>query len=189
MTTARDAAMAGSTNVRPGVPDDAVDAWIRRHQLPTWRYLRLCGCKADGADDLVQEAMIAALHKRVHECDDRQAAAWLRGAAANLWRMRLRGEARRAARMSQLAADRAYTQCAADDGGEAWLGALRRCLQELDGRARQLLDQNYGRGSSREAIAAAMGLQPEGVKTYLRRVRELLRQCVLRRLADEEART
>src|SRR5687767_8189689 len=104
---------------------DAVDAWVRRHQVTTWRYLRLCGCPADAADDVVQEALLAALHKRVHELDDAHAAAWLRAAAANLWRMRLRGEARRAARTARLAAEQAYAQCAGDDGGEAWLLALR----------------------------------------------------------------
>ncbi len=179
-------AMRSTADVRPENADDAVDAWVRRHQVPTWRHLRLCGCPADAADDLVQETLLAALHKRVHERDDQHAAGWLRGAATNLWRMRLRGDARRAARTARLAAERAYAQCAAGDGGEAWLAALRRCVQELDGRARELLEHNYCRRSSRESTAAAMGLRPEGVKTYLRRVRDVLRQCVLRRLAAEE---
>ena len=60
------------------------------------------------------------------------------------------------------------------------------CLQQLDGRARELLERNYGSDASREAIAATMGLRAEGVKTYLRRVRDILRQCVLRRLAAEQ---
>lgn len=160
---------------------------MRRHQAPTWRFLRMCGCSADLADDLLQDVLIAALHRRIHEQDDAAAAAWLRGTAANLWRMHLRGSARRAARVAQALAERAQQQCASGDGGAEWGEALRACLLRLDGRARQVLELNYARGESREAIAAAMGLQPEGVKTYLRRVRDSLRQCVLRRLgADRE---
>lgn len=165
--------------------DERLEAWVRRHQAPTWRFLRLCGCTADVADDLVQEAMLAALHKGIDQRDDAAAAAWLRGAATNLWRMQLRGEARRAARTARALAERALTECARDDGGEAWRAALQACLQRLDGRAREVLDQHYAGGIAREALARNMGMRPEGVKTMLRRVRDLLRQCVLRRLAAE----
>ena len=142
------------------------------------------GSDAGVADDLLQEAMLAALHKRIHAQDDASAAAWLRGAVANLWRMHLRGSARRAAATARALAERAHEQAGGDDG--SWLSALRTCLQHLDGRARELLERNYGGDASREAIAATMGLRPEGVKTYLRRVRDILRQCVLRRLAAEQ---
>lgn len=182
-------AMLRGADMRPDCPD-AVEAFVRRHQGPTWRFLRLCGCPADAADDLVQEALLAALHKRIVDRDDGAAAAWLRGAAGNLWRMHLRGNARRAACTAKAVAERAIVLCTADDDGEAWLAALRGCLQQLDGRARELLEHSYGHSAPRETIAAAMGLRPEGVKTYLRRVRDILRQCVLRRIAAEpEART
>jgi RNA polymerase sigma-70 factor (ECF subfamily) len=160
---------------------DAIEAWVRRLQGPTWRFLRLCGCPAHTADDLVQEALLAALHKRIFAQDEASAFAWLRGAASNLWRMQLRGDARRAAHTARAAAELAFAR-GGDDGGEAWLAALRECVQRLDGRARELLDYHYTEAASREAIASAMGLQPEGVKTYLRRVREVLRECVLRRV-------
>lgn len=177
--------MTDSARLRPEADADALTAWVRRHQAPTWRFLRLCGCAADLADDLVQEAMLAALHKNVHRLDDVGAAAWLRGAASNLWRMQLRGDARRVARSARALAEQARRQCERDDGGEAWLAALRACLQGLDGRAREVLDRHYAGGITLQSVAAAMGLRPEGVKTLLRRVRGLLRECVLRRLGGE----
>jgi RNA polymerase sigma-70 factor, ECF subfamily len=162
---------------------EVVEAWIRRHQAPTWRFLRMCGCPADTADDLLQDTLLAALQKRVHEQGDAIAAAWLRGAAGNLWRMHLRGQARRSAWHARAVAERALGQETTGDGGEAWLVALRQCLQQVDGRTREVLDRHYRARDPRDAIAAAMGLRPEGVKTLLRRVREVLRECVLRRLA------
>lgn len=177
--------MADSPRPRADAETEALAQWVRRHQPPTWRFLRLCGCAADLADDLVQEAMLAALHKQVHRLDDAAATAWLRGAASNLWRMQLRGDARRAARTARALAEQAQRQCERDDGGEAWLLALRTCLQGLDGRARDVLERHYTGGMSRESVAAAMGLRPEGVKTLLRRVRDILRDCVLRRLGGE----
>ncbi len=170
-------------------PNDGLDIWIRHHQVPTWRFVRLCGCPADVADDLVQEALLAALHKRIPEQPDPMAAAWLRGAVTNLWRMHLRTSLRRDRRLELALAESARVQCANDDGGEAWLQALRVCLEHLDGRARAVLDLHYADGASRETIAATIGMRPDGLKTFLRRVRDTLRQCVLRRIgADQEAR-
>ncbi|MEO6595921.1 MAG: sigma-70 family RNA polymerase sigma factor [Planctomycetota bacterium] len=166
--------------------DERLDAWIRRHQTATWRYARLCGCPADVADDLVQEALLAALHKQIPERADPLAAAWLRGAVNNLWRMHLRTNSRRTQRIDLALAETARRQCAGDDGGEAWLEALRACLQSLEQRTRNVLDLHYGKGASRESIATTLGMRPDGVKTFLRRVREALRQCVLRRTGVEQ---
>lgn len=145
----------------------------------------MCGCSPDLADDLVQDALLAAWHKRIPEQPDAVAAAWLRAAVNNLWRMHLRSQTRRERHLDAILAELAVRQGSAADDGEAWLTALRSCLQGLDGRARRLLDLHYADGSSRTSIATALGMRPDGVKTLLRRVRDVLRQCVLRRLAPE----
>lgn len=160
----------------------AVEAWVRQHQVRAWRYVRLRGCPADVADDLVQEALMAALHKGLRAEPEPVAAAWLRGALDNLWLQHLRAEGRRQRHLEAARAARALHQNAAADDGSAWLQELRTCLQQLDGRVRRLLDLHYGAGASREAIGAALGLRTNGVKARLRRVRDLLRDCVLRKL-------
>ncbi len=165
--------------------DDAIEAWVRRHQVRAWRYVRLRGCPADIAEDLLQEVLLAAVHKGIHDEPDARAAAWLRGALDNLWRMHLRSEGRYVRRVEAAAAELALQQGAPDDDGEAWLEALRTCLTGLDGRAARLVELHYRRGASREEIAAAMEMRPNGVKAFLRRVRDGLRNCVRRRLADD----
>ena len=164
---------------RPDVRSE-VEAWVRRHQVAAWRYVRLRGCPSDLAHDLVQEALMAAVHKGIVASDDQHAAAWLRRALDNLWLAHLRREGRRCHHLEAAAALRAMAPIAADDG-RVFLDALRECLQQLDGRARQLLDLHYVAGASRESIAAAFGMRANGVKAFLRRVREALKHCVQRR--------
>lgn len=164
---------------------DLVEAWVRRQQVRAWRYARLRGCPADLAEDLVQEALMAAVHKGIHRDVDERAAAWLRSAIDNLVAMHRRTEDRRARNVAAALAARAIEQSAGRDDGAAWLTALRGCLDRLDGRARRLLDLHYGHGASREAIAGEFGMHDNGVKAFLRRVRGLLRDCVVRRLRSE----
>ena len=47
------------------------------------------------------------------------------------------------------------------------------------------MDLQYRVESSREAIAAALDMKPDGVKTLLRRTRQVLRECVERKLNIE----
>ena len=72
------------------VAADARGAFVARHQRGLWRFARLLGAANDHADDLVQEALLAALHKRIDARPEPEAAAWLRAAVRNLWRMHLR---------------------------------------------------------------------------------------------------
>jgi DNA-directed RNA polymerase specialized sigma24 family protein len=54
-------------------------------------------------------------------------------------------------------------------------------LQEIDGRARQAIDQAYRDRLSRTEIAQNLEMTPDGVKSLLRRTREVLRQCIERK--------
>ena len=170
---------------KPLVERAGIEAWVQRHQVRAWRFVRLRGCPADRADDLLQEALMAAVQKGVHLEPDERAAAWLRVALDNLWRMHLRTEGRRARRLDAFVAERALRQCAPHDDGTAWLLALRACVAQLDGRGRRLLELHYAGGASRDAIAGEFGMRANGVKAFLRRVRTAVRDCVLRRLGSE----
>lgn len=165
---------------------EAVEAWVRHHQVRAWRYVRLRGCPADLADDLVQEVLMAALQKGIRAEPDSRAQAWLRGALNNLWLMHLRAERRRHRCIGAAVAERALDQCAPRDDGTAWLQELRGCILHLDGRARRLLELHYGSGASRGSIAAELGMRANGVKALLRRIRGILRDCVLRKLNHDE---
>lgn len=156
-------------------------AVIARHQQGLWRYLRVLGASAALADDVMQDTFLVAMRRLHVDRGDAAVATFLRRTARHLFLRRRRDEGRREQLLVQLA-DRWWQEdCAADDG-EAWLQALRDCVTRLDGRAREVVQRFYGDGFDRQAVAAALGLTENGVKTLLQRVRAVLRECIEKKL-------
>lgn len=122
---------------------------------------------------------------------DGDAAAWLRGAVRNLWRMQRRTQRRRPlhvdlAQVEPALAEQALAMHGGSDGsGDAFVEALRACVDGLDGRARRAIELRYRDEASRAAMATTLGMREDGIKTLLRRTRELLFGCVQRRLREE----
>jgi RNA polymerase sigma-70 factor (ECF subfamily) len=86
------------------------------------------------------------------------------------------------------AADTVWAAATNQGGGlDDYLDALRECVEGLEGRAKKAIDLAYRVGASRGAIAVELAMQPDGVKTLLRRTREALRECVERKLNRESA--
>jgi RNA polymerase sigma-70 factor (ECF subfamily) len=167
-------------------PRDPRADWVARHARGAWRFARLLGCPAQLADDLAQDALLAALHKGIDTRPDGEAAPWLRAAVRNLWRMHLRTQRRRPAHVELAQAEAAVARHGGDDGsGDASVAALRRCVAALDGRARLALDLRCRDDAPRAVMAARLQLTEDGVKTLLRRTRDALFACVQRRLATE----
>ena len=79
-------------------------------------------------------------------------------------------------------ADAVWAEWATDNGWDDYLLALEDCLRGLQGRAREALDLRYRDAISREAMAERLAMQPDGVKTLLRRTRARLRECVERKV-------
>jgi len=174
----------------PALEADARADFVARHQRGLWRFARLLGAANDHADDLVQEALLAALHKQIDARPGPDAAAWLRAAVRNLWRMHLRTQSRRPEHVALDAtpelAEAALARHGGDDGsGDAFALALQQCLETLDGRARRALELRYTEQSSRAAMASELAMGEDGIKTLLRRTREALFACVQRRQREE----
>jgi RNA polymerase sigma-70 factor (ECF subfamily) len=159
---------------------------VRRHQAGVWRYVRFLGADATEADDLTQETFLALARADFSERDERQTAGYLRVIARNQL-LALRRKQNRDLRTVELeAADSVWAAAAGPDGSLAlYLDALRDCVAGLEGRAQQAIDLHYAERAGREAIAAKLDMQPDGVKTLLRRTRQVLRECVERKLNIE----
>ena len=165
----------------PASADPRAD-WIARHQGAIWRYLRYLGCERDAAEDLLHDTLLAGLRHGIHHRPAGQARAWLRTTAKNLVSDRRRGAARRAVFASLELAEAIWQE----QEGSPRRDALRECLLLLDGRSRRAVELRYGQGHGRAAIAGALGIGEEGVKSLLQRVRQLLRECIERRCGDED---
>lgn len=168
-------------------PSRVLEALVRKHQVALWRWLRAMGASPSLAEELVQEAFVVAWRKGIEDRGDAAVATFLRTTARHLLLRRWRDEGRREELLVEMA-DRLWRRdCGEDGDGGAWLAALRECLAGLDGRAREAVKLVYGDdpAADRRAAAARLGLEPNGFKTLLQRVRARLRECVARKLGGE----
>ena len=159
---------------------------IHRHQATVWRYVRFLGADRAEADDLTQETFLAVARADFSERDERQTAGYLRTTARNQLLALRRKQNREICTVELEAADSVWA-AATNRGGrlDDYFDALRECVEGLDGRARQAIDLAYRVGASRGAIATELAMQPDGVKTLLRRTRDVLRECIERKLNRE----
>lgn len=160
-----------STAARAADRPPPIEDFIREHQTGIWRYLRLLGAEPGTGDDLTQEAFLVAMRRGVL----RQGFA-LR-TARHLWLRSQRNDLRRAEHLAEIAT-RLWQDEYASDGGSRVMEALQDCVELLDGRARQCITRAYRDGASRSELAHELGLQENGVKTLLQRVRAQLRSCI-----------
>lgn len=72
------------------------------------------------------------------------------------------------------------------DGEAEWLEALRESLADLEPQDRALVESIYLDRAPRDQIATGAGLTIKAVENRLRRLREKLRQSILKRLSSHE---
>jgi RNA polymerase sigma-70 factor, ECF subfamily len=156
---------------------------VHRHQATVWRYVRFLGADRTEADDLTQETFLALTRADFVERDERQTAGYVRTVARNQLLALRRKQNREICTVELEAADTVWAAATGPGGGlDDYLEALRHCVAGLEGRAKQVIDLAYRVGASRGAIATELAMQPDGVKTLLRRTRDVLRECVERKL-------
>ncbi|HVX60404.1 MAG TPA: RNA polymerase sigma factor [Pirellulales bacterium] len=156
---------------------------VRVHQAGVWRYLRFLGADEAQADDLTQETFLSVYRRPFVEQSPAATAAYLRTVARRQFMMSIRKSKRQPALANLELADEVWSRLAGDDGG-GYLEALRDCLQSLDGRVRQAIELRYRDDRSRADIGRLLEIGEDGVKSLLRRTREVLRGCVEKRVRE-----
>jgi RNA polymerase sigma-70 factor, ECF subfamily len=167
---------------------DELVSLVRNRQAQVYRYLRYLGAAHEVAEDLAQDTFVVALGKSMQskwsEIDPSNRPAWLRGVSRNLFL----AHCRRAKCSPVFAAGGTLDQAEAvwasefpgDDDGSGHLAALRKCLESLAHRDREIIEMQYCHQKSRVEISASFGLTEDGVKTLMRRLRAGLSQCIQR---------
>jgi RNA polymerase sigma-70 factor, ECF subfamily len=151
---------------------------VREHQADVWRYLRYLGAPATDADDLTQETFLAVARSEFVAHSRAQTTAYLRTVARNQLLMLRRRQGREISTVELAAAEQAWCASMEPRGTDSFLAALTECLEQLEGRVRDCVDGFYRDRLSREELAEKLDMKPDGVKTLLRRTREVLRQCI-----------
>ncbi|HAN99701.1 MAG TPA: sigma-70 family RNA polymerase sigma factor [Planctomycetaceae bacterium] len=158
---------------------------VRKYQAGLWRYLRTLGASPDLADDLTQSAFLAVFRSRfVHEAWPKTWS-FLKRVAYNLFvdEHRRRGRADQVELIEER--DLAWSEWFGDEGpDEEMIMALRDCVGSLTPRARYGIELRYRDQLSREKIAAALEMSPDGAKNLLQRAKQRLRECLERKRHD-----
>lgn len=175
--------MAGSDRMK------RLEALVRAHQARLRAYVYSRVGDAAAADDIVQEAFLDALDRLDQYDPSRPALPWLMGFARNEIREHFRAVERRtsAARLEALASARSLDRDeAAGAGGllSERLDALRSCIHRLPPKSRDLVRMLYAERLSCEQVAGRWQTGSGAVRVAIHRVRQALRECVDRGVAE-----
>ncbi len=148
---------------------------------------RLAGyCRSAEEVEEVSHLAFVEAYRKLEDFDPRRGSflGWLLAVARNclLGELRRRkSEGQRAARYLERAAG------SAEDDIEPARAALERCMEELGPDEAKLVDSRYRGGTTSDQLAARLGKTAGAVRMALQRVRERLRACIERRLAETES--
>ncbi len=168
--------------------DEAADVTglVREHQADVWRYLRYLGCAAAEADDLTQETFICVIQKPFEQRSRAETAAYLRTVARRRLLVARRRQGSEPATSDLELAEEVWAASTLDRPISDSVNALTDCLESaVTPRVREALALRYGDDAPRERIAELLDMTADGVKTMLRRARAALRECIERKLKDE----
>lgn len=152
------------------------EGWLRatlRSQLSDWT----------AADDLAQEVFLTAFHKIRTYRGGAPFQAWLRGIATNHFRNFIRKKRELLVGDSSLN-QLMERQMEEREPAESW-EALQQCLDEMPSGGRALLEERYLMNRPLGEIAKESGKRYSTMSMQLFRLRELLAECVERRLRYE----
>ena len=137
-------------------------------------------------DDVLQEVAMAVLESYGRYDPSRPFLPWALGIARHVAAESLRRRRRRPVLLGDAAAE-AFAGAVAEvaEAERDRLPHLSHCIQELDGRAREICDLRYRQDLAPSAIASMLGIQPNTAAKALQRVREQLRECIERRVRAE----
>lgn len=146
---------------------------VRRHGTAVRGLLRRMGAQASEADDVAQDAFIAAFQRCGEFRGEGPFAAWVKRIAARLY---LKRRAREARYVDEVAVEEAVAPV--DTPGRLDLDEALKTLSEVE---RICVSLCHGAGMSQPEIAAAMNLPLGTVKSHVKRGLDKLRA----RLAPE----
>lgn len=182
-------------------PDDDEPIWLReasagdlaafsklvlKHQWSVRAFLLARLSRKHEAEDLAQETFLTAW-RHLGDFDlSRAFSPWLRGIAENHLRNHLRkfrAEPIGGNEALQLLLDsHAESRQPGEDDSDL-ADALRECVEQVDGEARDLLMSRYAEGRSTVEICASTGKKHSAVTMKLHRLRSALAACVEGKLA------
>lgn len=178
-------------NEKPLTSDQFV-VLIARHERRVRSFIAtLASCRSDVVDEVLQATYLTSWQKLssftyVEASPDEELVRWM----CTIARFEVMNFARRYG-SSRTAFDAKVIEQVADvymeesEVLESRHQALKRCLEKLPGRQREMLSLRYWRGMSIPDLAAHRGQEVGAVYTALSRIRKSLEQCIRHTMSQE----
>ncbi|MCB1231125.1 MAG: RNA polymerase sigma factor [Verrucomicrobiae bacterium] len=164
---------------------DGFSELVRMHHRELLVYALALTKDSNTAQEIVQDAFVVAFEK-IHAFDvTRDFAAWMRGIVRNKWREWLRKHSRPEVpedNLSLIDATVADWQARRIARNSTPFDALDRCLKRLPDTLREAVEACYYRGETSEEAAERLEIAPAAIRKRLQRARDLLRDCVEKKL-------
>lgn len=176
-----------SRNIEQSHPD-FTRCWVSAQSVVS-AYVRMAVRDTQHAEDVLQEVAQAAVESFETYDPARPFVAWVLGIARfrilSYYRQ-VRGDRHQFSdRMLELV-EAAYLHEQPQVSARAQ--ALGICMEQVQGRARQVVQLHYGENKAVQDIADDLGVTPNAISRQLYRVRDVLRRCIEQRLAAGGAR-
>ncbi len=154
--------------------------WFLANRDLLMGYLAMHGCR-QVAEDVLQEVFLVLQRQRGEMPQGAAAGAWVRGITRNLALKAMAKQRRRVVPLSGAVLDgleAAAAEAEADSEQADNLAALRGCLDQLDGRHRELLTLRYADGMSFAELATRQDSTAGAVQVMVSRLRSKLADCI-----------
>jgi len=172
---------------RTAVDAKAFEILVRLHHRRLLGYALALTGREDAAEDLVQDAFLVA-HRDLAKFDPaRDFGAWVRGIVRMKyleWTRSARTTAVDAAVLDSIEERHRAWDRAVEEGREDALSALRGCLQSLSASLGEAVALFYTEKRPCAEIARRAGVEETVVRKRLQRARELLAECLKRKLEE-----
>jgi RNA polymerase sigma-70 factor, ECF subfamily len=163
----------------------AFERLFMRHMPMLFAYCRaICG-DYHAAYDAVQDTALVAYTNINRFFPDADFETWLR-AIARRRALEARRKLRRVALLDDDAVEAVYQQSSVPETSQQ-REALGECLKTLTGRAKDLIQGYYFKGTALQALGDQLSLSFNAAKQLLYRSRGVLSDCMRRRMQQEEA--
>ncbi len=168
---------------------DAFAALVERHHRGVRACLVARMHDSHEAEDLAQDVFVTAFRKLDEFDAKRPLAPWLRSIALNLlrnhWRKFRAQPIGGSTELAILLDQQITTECSPAHEPQLH-AALRDCLEQMDGPARDLLHRRYGDEESVRELADQLQRGYSALTMQLHRIREVLAGCIGRKLEKSE---
>lgn len=167
----------------PSTPQDEFARLFIENQGRLYAYIATLLPHRDDAEEVLQRTSMVLWQKWDQFDPERPFLPWARGVAVYEVRNLLRRSDRRNVHLSEPILELLVAEMA-NRPEEGRAAALSKCMERLQRRQRELVEQCYLGSLGVKAVAEAVGLSPDALYMRLHRIRKTLAECINREVAN-----